>query len=217
MDILEKLTSLTGILLQGFGTTFAIFSITLIFSIPLGMVIAFGRMSKHKSVRIPVSAYISIMRGTPLMLQIIFIYFAPKIIFHLQYDRFLAVCIAFVINYAAYFAEIFRGGIQSMEKGQYEAASTLGFTRLQTFFKIILPQVIKRVLPATGNEVITLVKDTSLAQVVGVMEMFSLASKHTSTMTSVLPLVIAGVVYYIFNFVVAWIFGRIEKHLGYYR
>lgn len=216
---------LSVILLEGMLVTLEIFFLTLIISIPIGVLVAIMKMSKHKIIRYPTAFYISIMRGTPLILQIIFIYFAPSLILqavaphllgNLHYDRFTAVIIAFSINYAAYFAEIFRGGIQSISKGQYEAAEALGMTKTQTFFRIILPQVIKRVMPACGNEVITLVKDTSLAQVIGVTEMFSLAQKHTSGQSSIVPLFVAGLFYFVFNWLVTYIFDFAEKKLQYY-
>ena len=213
----EYLSKLIGILLQGMGISLKIFALTLIFSIPLGMVVALGKMSKHKWISIPVTFYISIMRGTPLILQLIFVYFGPYYIFGVSYDRFTAAIIAFAINYAAYFAEIFRGGIESMPVGQYEASASLGFTRIQTFFKIILPQVVKRIIPASSNEVITLVKDTALAQTIGVIEMFSLAQKQSSFKFSVMPLFVAGIFYFILNWLVSLIFSFIEKKLNYYR
>lgn len=212
------ISKLLPILFEGLGTTMKIFTLTLVISIPLGVVVSLLRMSKIAPVRWIVSAYILIMRGTPLMLQIMFIYFAPNFLFHLDTpDRFSAVIVAFSINYAAYFAEIFRGGIQSMPKGQYEAAEVLGLTRPQAFMQIILPQVVKRVLPSTANEVITLVKDTSLAQVVAVTELFALAKKQTSGLSSVIPLFVAGIFYFVLNWVLTILFDYIEKKLNYYR
>ncbi len=205
---------------EGLITTIVIFVLTLVFSLPLGLVVSFGRMSKNRILQTLVKVYISIMRGTPLMLQLIVVYFAPYYVFHLKISpayRFVAVIIAFSINYAAYFAEIYRGGIESMPQGQYEAAKVLGFTRTQTFFKIILPQVIKRILPSITNEVITLVKDTSLAFVIAVAEMFTIAKQIAAAETSVMPLMIAGVYYYIFNLIVAIGMEKIEAHYAYYK
>ena len=163
---------------SGMMTTIQIFLLTLIFSLPLGLLVAFGRMSKNVVIRTITKIYISIMRGTPLMLQLLVVYFGPYYIFGVNISssyRAYAVVIAFAINYAAYFAEIYRGGIESMPVGQYEAAKVLGYGKTQTFVKIILPQVIKRILPSVTNEVITLVKDTSLAFSIAYAEMFSQA------------------------------------------
>ena len=203
--------------IEGTGVSLQVFFLTLFFSVPLGFLVAFGRMSRVRVVRESVGLYILIMRGTPLILQIIFIAFAPYYIFSVTYDRFVAVIISFSINYAAYFAEIFRGGIESMPRGQYEAAACLGFTKTQTFFKIILPQVIKRILPASSNEVITLVKDTALAQVIGVTELFSLAQKQMNNIGSIMPLFVAGVFYFVMNWAVSTGFNLSEKKLSYYR
>lgn len=213
----EYMLKLLPILIQGVLISLKIFGLTLIFAIPLGFVVSFAKRSKIKILAIIIKVYILIMRGTPLLLQIIIVYFGPYYVFGLSYDRFTAVIIAFVLNYAAYFAEIFRGGIESMPVGQYEAAGALGFTKTQTFFRIILPQVVKRIIPATANEVITLVKDTSLAQIIGVIELFSLASKQASFKTSVIPLFVAGVFYFVLNWAVTEIFNYIEKRLNYYK
>ena len=207
-------------LTKGFLITVEIFVLTLLFSLPLGLIIAFGRMSKCFILRTITKIYISVMRGTPLMLQLIVVYFGPFFIFQIQLGRsyrFLAVIIAFVLNYAAYFAEIYRSGIESMPSGQYEAAKVLGYSKSQTFFKIILPQVIKRILPAVTNETITLVKDTSLSFVLSIVEMFTTAKQIASSETSIMPLMIAGLFYYIFNLVVALGMELIEKKLSYYR
>lgn len=197
-----------------------IFTITLVFSLPLGLLISFGRMSKIKIIRVITKVYISVMRGTPLMLQLMVVYFGPYYIFRIRISdsyRMIAVMIGFVINYAAYFAEIYRGGIESMPIGQYEAARVLGYKKSQTFVKIIMPQVIKRILPAVTNEVITLVKDTSLAFVLAVMEMFTVAKQLAASQTSVMPFVAAGIFYYIFNLLVAVVMEKIENKLNYYR
>lgn len=181
---------------EGFLVTVEIFALTLLFSLPLGMLVAFGRMSRCKIVKLIAKLYISVMRGTPLMLQIIVVYFGPYYMFRLKMGigyRFSAVIIAFVINYAAYFAEIYRSGIESMPKGQYEAAEVLGYSKAQTFVRIILPQVIKRVLPSITNETITLVKDTSLAFTISIAEMFTVAKQIGAAQTSVVPLLAAGI------------------------
>ena len=204
---------------QGFGVTLQIFFLTLVGSLPLGVVVALARMSRVKPISWIMKVYISVMRGTPLMLQMFFIYFAPYYIFGIPLSmesKFSATIVAFIINYAAYFAEIYRSGIQSIPRGQYEAAEVLGYSRLQTFMKIVLPQVIKRILPAMGNEIITLVKDTSLAFAIGVAEMFSTAKALVASQVSMLPFVFAAVFYWVFNFVVEVILGRVEKKMGYY-
>ena len=197
-----------------------LFLVTLIFSLPLGMVVAFGRMSKNRLLQGVVKAYISIMRGTPLMLQLMVVYFGPYYLFKIKITnsyRIWAAWIGFVVNYAAYFAEIYRSGIQSMPAGQYEAAKLLGYSKPQTFFKIILPQVIKRILPSVTNEVITLVKDTSLAFTISVLEMFAIAKALASSQTSLIPFVAAGVFYYLFNLVVAMAMDFAERKLAYYQ
>lgn len=207
-------------LVKGMGTTVEIFFLTLLFALPLGLVLSFGRMSKKKPIQIISKFYISVMRGTPLMLQLIVVYFAPYYVFGLKISpgyRFVAVIIAFVLNYAAYFAEIYRSGIESVPIGQYEAAEVLGYSKAQTFFKIILPQVIKRILPPVTNETITLVKDTSLAFVLAEAEMFTIAKQIAAKETSIMPLMAAGVFYYIFNLLVAGFMEHLEKKLNYYR
>ena len=204
---------------QGFGVTLQIFFLTLVGSLPLGVVVALARMSRVKPIAWIMKFYISVMRGTPLMLQMFFIYFAPYYIFGIPLSmesKFSATIVAFIINYAAYFAEIYRSGIQSIPRGQYEATEVLGYSRLQTFMKIVLPQVIKRILPAMGNEIITLVKDTSLAFAIGVAEMFSTAKALVASQVSMLPFVFAAVFYWVFNFVVEVVLGRVEKKMGYY-
>lgn len=213
-------TKILAQLLSGMGVSIQIFVITLLFSLPLGLLVAFGRMSKHKILSAIVKLYISIMRGTPLMLQLMVVYFGPYYVFGIKVSngyRIWAALIGFVINYAAYFAEIYRSGIQSMPVGQYEAAKLLGYSKGQTFFIIILPQVIKRILPSVTNEVITLVKDTSLAFTISVAEMFSTAKALASSQTSMVPFAAAAIFYYVFNFVVAWIMDFAEKKLAYYR
>lgn len=215
-----ELAGILGQLGGGMIVSVEIFILTLLFSLPLGLVIAFGRMSKNIVLSSIVKIYIAIMRGTPLMLQLIVVYFAPYYVFGMKISqgyRFVATIIAFSINYAAYFAEIYRSGIQSMPVGQYEAAKVLGFSKPQTFFKIILPQVIKRIIPPVTNETITLVKDTSLAFVIAVTEMFTIAKQISSKEASVGPLMVAGVFYFIFNYVVAFVMEFIEKKMNYYR
>ena len=216
MDIVwSTLTQLS----QGLGYTLAIFGLTLIFSIPLGLLVCKGRMSKLLPVSAIFRLYISVLRGTPLMLQLLLVYFGPYYIFRVNLGnnyRFIATIIAFSLNYAAYFAEIFRGGLQSMSKGQYEAATVLGFSKAQTYFKIILPQVVKRVLPSVSNEIITLVKDTSLAQVLSVTEMFTKASAAASKQVSVMPFIVAGLFYYFMNLIIEVILNRVEKSMSYY-
>ena len=206
-------------LLRGLLVSVEIFLCTLAIALPLGFAIAFGRMSKNAVVASIFRFYVSVVRDTPLMLQIMFVYFAPYMFFGLplsNYPRFLATVIAFGLNYAAYFAEIYRGGILSVDRGQSEAAMALGIPKGMTFFRIILPQVVKRVMPAVGNEVITLVKDTSLAFTIAVAEMFTIAKQLSSAQTTMTPLVAAGAFYYVFNFIVAWTIERIEKRLSYY-
>ncbi len=207
-------------LMDGMGTTVMIFFITLLFSLPLGLLLSFGRMSKNLILRNLAKLYISVMRGTPLMLQLFVVYFGPYYIFRITISssyRMYAVFIAFSINYAAYFAEIYRGGIESMPVGQYEAARVLGYSRIQTFFKIIMPQVIKRILPSVTNEIITLVKDTSLAFSIAYAEMFTAAKAIAASQKSMVPFIAAGVFYYVFNLLVAVIMDFWEKKLSYYR
>lgn len=216
MGIGLMLSQLAG----GMLTTVEIFIVTLILSLPLGLLVAFGRMAKNPVLRTIFKVYISIMRGTPLMLQLMVVYFGPYYIFGIQISqsyRMLAVFIAFALNYAAYFAEIYRGGIESMPQGQYEAAQILGYSRSQTFLKIILPQVIKRILPSVTNEVITLVKDTSLAFAIAVTEMFTQAKALAASQVSMMPYIAAGLFYYVFNLLVAGLMEHIEKKMDYYR
>lgn len=215
--------SIQMILLQlakGMVVSVEIFILTLLFSLPLGLLVSFGRMSKNIMVRSIAKIYISIMRGTPLMLQLLVVYFAPFYVFGIKIDasyRFIAVILAFSINYAAYFAEIYRSGIESMPTGQYEAAKVLGYGKGQTFLKIIFPQVMKRILPSITNEIITLVKDTSLAFAIAQAEMFTIAKQIAAAQTTIMPLMTAGVFYYIFNLLVATVMERIERACAYYR
>ena len=208
-----------GILMEGFALTAEIFLITLVGSLPLGVVVALARMSKFKPLAWLAQLYISILRGTPLMLQLMALMFGPYYLFGLQMGqdwKYIACSIGFIINYAAYFAEIYRSGIQSIPRGQYEAAEVLGYTKVQTFMKIVLPQVIKRILPAMGNEVITLVKDTSLAFVLGIMEMFSAAKALAASEVSMVPYAIAALIYWVFCLLIEFILNRVEKRLDYY-
>ena len=230
-------------LTAGFGKTLVIFGLTLAFSLPLGLVVCLGRMSKwapfrfldrargsgaervtwaskFRPIQLVFKFFISILRGTPLMLQLLAVCYGPYYLFHAKLSAtwtFTALILGFVINYSAYFAEIYRGGIESMPVGQYEAAEVLGYTKLQTFFKIILPQVIKRILPSVTNEVITLVKDTSMAFVLAYAEMFTLAKQIAAAKTTFAPLFVAGVFYFVFNAVVAYVMEFFEKKMSYYR
>jgi len=204
-------------MLEASTVTLEVFFLTLIFSLPLGLLVAKGRMSHLKIVNIPIKFYLLIMRGTPLILQLIFFYFAPYSLFGITFDRFWAAILAFSLNYAAYFSEIFRGGIQSIPVGQHEAAAILGFSKAQTFFKIIMPQVIKSIIPPMGNEFMTLVKDTALAQTIGVMELFRIANTSSSQYFSTVPIFVAGVFYLIMNAVVSYGFSFASKKLEYYR
>ena len=213
---------LLGVMKQiasGFGSTLIIFFFTLLFSMPLGILVALGRMSKFKPLSLLIQAIISILRGTPLMLQLIVVFYGPYYLFGIKLSsnwRLIATLIGFSINYAAYFAEIFRAGIQSIPVGQTEAATVLGYTKTQTFIKIIFPQRVKRTIPPVTTEVITLVKDTSLAFVLAYQEMFTYAKQVSSAMSSLMPLFVAGVFYYIFNLVVTIAMNRIEHALSYY-
>lgn len=216
MSLYVLISQLAG----GMLTSVVIFVLTLLLSLPLGLLVAFGRMSRNWLLRWIFKIYISVLRGTPLILQLMVVYFGPFFLFGIQMPRnyrFTAVIIGFVLNYAAYFAEIYRSGIESMPTGQYEAARVLGYTKAQTFFRIILPQVIKRILPPVTNEAITLIKDTSLAYAISVQEMFTIARAFASAQASMIPFVAAGIFYYIFNFVVAYGMEWIEKKLSYYR
>ena len=213
----SKLWNLTELLLQGAGVTLSIFFLTLLFAVPLGVLFAQARMSKHAVLRAPTSLYIYLMRSTPLMLQIMFVYFLLPQILPFKVDRFSAVIFAFAVNYAAYFAEIFRSGIQSIPAGQYEAAKVLGYTKTQTFFCIILPQVVKRVLLPMPNESITLIKDTALASTVAVVELMTIAKKQVSSSSSVEPYLLAIVFYLVLNGVAEQLCKLAEKRLSYYR
>ncbi|MEG0740966.1 MAG: amino acid ABC transporter permease [Clostridia bacterium] len=213
----DRLWNLVKLLLDGAGVTLSIFFFTLVLAVPLGMLVAQGRMSRRTLLRAPISLYIYFMRGTPLMLQIMFIYFLLPQLLPFQVDRFSAVIFAFAINYAAYFAEIFRSGIQSIPAGQYEAAKVLGYTRLQTFFRIVLPQVAKRVLLPMTNEVITLIKDTALASTVAVVELMTIAKKQVSSSSSIEPYIVAILLYLLLNGLAEQLCKLAERKLDYYR
>ena len=215
--MLEKMWAIALQLRSGMANTMWIFALTLLFSLPLGLIVCFGRMTKFWPLRWLTTLYISVMRGTQLILQLLVVFFGRYYLFRLPlWPRFTAVIAAFSINYAAYFAEIYRGGIQSMPAGQSEAAKVLGYNRAQAFAKIILPQVIKRILPSITNEVITLVKDTSLAFSIAYIEMFTQAKMIAAAQTSMIPFAVAGIFYYIFNYLVMWVMDSIEKRLQYY-
>ena len=229
----EEILQCTGVILNYLVPTLKVFGFTLLFSIPLGMVVALLKMCKFKPVSWLINVYILIMRGTPLMLQIITIYYAIPMMkvsdsaflqnllagVDIKSDsyQFNALIVAFALNYAAYFAEIFRGGIESIPKGQYEAAAALGMTKSQTFFRVVLPQVIKRIVPASSNEVITLVKDTSLASVIAYAEIFRKAKEQMVSYSNLTPLFIAGVFYFIMNAILTTLFATVEKKLDYYK
>ena len=229
----EEILQCTGVILKYLVPTLKVFGFTLLFSIPLGMIVALLKMCKFKPVSWLINVYILIMRGTPLMLQIITIYYAipmmkvsDSVFLQTLFDgidiksesyQFNALIVAFALNYAAYFAEIFRGGIESIPKGQYEAAAALGMTRSQTFFRVVLPQVIKRIVPASSNEVITLVKDTSLASVIAYAEIFRKAKEQMVSYSNLTPLFIAGVFYFIMNAILTTLFAAVEKKLDYYK
>ena len=214
-----KLITMINLMLEGMGGTCAIFFLTLLFSLPLGMVVALLRMSKNKVVSNVTRAIISVLRGTPLMLQLIAVTYGPYYLFQFSVskNKLIPVVIAFAINYAAYFAEIYRSGIESIPVGQYEASVILGYSKVQTFFRIILPQVIKRIMPSVTNEVVTLVKDTSLAFTVSYVEMFTIGKNLANSQTSFVPFVVAGVFYFLFNAIVDFVMGKAEKSMNYYR
>ena len=208
-----------GLLFEGFGFSVTIFFITLAGALPLGIVVALLRMSKLKVVSAIARLYISIMRGTPLMLQLMAIMFGPYYLLGISTGsdwKMWACSIGFILNYAAYFGEIYRSGIQSIPVGQYEACEVLGYTKSQTFFQVILPQVFKRILPALGNEIITLVKDTSLAFVLGIGEIFSQAKAIAAKEVSMLPYALAALIYWVFCLIISWILNRLEKRMDYY-
>ena len=214
-----ELSVMLQLLISGLGMTLQIFVITLVGALPLGVLVALARMSSFKPLALVARFFISVLRGTPLMLQLMAWMFFPYYVFGMSLTsdwKFYACAIGFILNYSAYFAEIYRSGIQSIPRGQYEAAQVLGYTSAQTFMFIVLPQVVKRILPAMGNEVIALIKDTSLAFVLGVMEMFTQAKAIAASQVSMLPYLIAAAIYWCFTLVVEFILSRIEKKLSYY-
>ena len=215
MNLLQMIVKMS----EGLGRTCAIFGLTLVFSMPLGMIVALLRMSKNKIISNIMRFIISVLRGTPLMLQLLAVTYGPYYLFGLSVSRnkLIPVVIAFAINYAAYFAEIYRGGIESIPVGQYEAAEVLGYSKAKTFIRIILPQVIKRIMPSVTNEVVTLVKDTSLAFTVSYQEMFTIGKQIANSQTSFMPFVVAGVFYFVLNAIVDFVMGRVEKKLDYYK
>lgn len=207
----------TAQLADGFLTTLLIFGITLVCSLPLGLLITFGSMSRIPPIKWLVKTFVWIIRGTPLMLQIIIVFYGPGLIFGWDaLPRLVAVLIAFVINYACYFSEIYRGGIESIPKGQYEAGLVLGMTKKQIFFKIVLFQVIKRIVPPMGNEIITLVKDTSLARVIMVVELVQAAQSIVAQKAIIWPMFYIGAFYLLFSGLLTILLNRVEKKLNYY-
>lgn len=214
MDLMTMVLKMS----EGLGKTCAIFFLTLLFSLPLGMIVALLRRSKNKIVSNVTRFFISVLRGTPLMLQLIAVTYGPYYLFGFTVSRnkLIPVVIAFAINYAAYFAEIYRSGIDSMPVGQYEAAEVLGYSKVQTFMKIILPQVIRRILPSMTNEIVTLVKDTSMAFTVSYQEMFTIGKQIANSQTSFMPFIVAGVFYYVFNAIVGFAMGKVEDKMNYY-
>ena len=215
MSLMTIVTKMAG----GLEKTCAIFFLTLLFAIPLGMIVALLRGSKIKIISWLAKIYISVLRGTPLMLQLLAVTYGPYYLFGagVARNKLIPVVIAFSINYAAYFAEIYRGGIESIPVGQYEAAEVLGYTKLQTFMRIILPQVVKRIMPSVTNEIVTLVKDTSMAFTVSYQEMFTIGKQIANSQTSFVPFIVAGVFYYVFNAIVGFVMGRVEKRMNYYK
>lgn len=203
-------------MLEGLKITLSVFFITLILSIPLGVIIAFLRLSKNKIISKIANIYILIMRGTPLLLQLVFVFFGLPLM-GIVFDRFEAVIVAFALNYAAYFAEIFRGGLESIDKGQFEGAFVLGFSKFEMYRKIIFPQVIKRVLPAMSNEVITLIKDTAIVYAIGLNDILRIAQIAQNQQASILPLLEAGLIYLALIGILTLMFKKIENKYAYYR
>ena len=216
---LDNVTGIIAQLSNGIWASLLLFVLTLIFSMPIGLLVTFARRSRFKVVEMITKFYISVMRGTPLMLQLIVVYFAPYYLFRVPLSssyRFYAAVIGFSLNYAAYFAEIYRSGIEAVPKGHYEAAKVLGYSRQQTFMKIVFPQMVRHVIPPVTNEIITLVKDTSLAYAIAYVEMFTLAKQVAAAQSSILALFVAGLFYYVFNLLVAFVMGKVEKKMNYY-
>jgi polar amino acid transport system permease protein len=217
----EAIMKLLGYMLSASTVTIKIFVFTILFSLPLGLIIAMGRMTKLKIIQWPVKLYLLIMRGTPLILQLFLVYFGPSLFLGIRYKsdnaRLIAAIVAFVLNYGAYFAEIYRSGLEGIPKGQKEAAIVLGFSKWQTFYKITLPQVVKRILPPMGSEFMTLIKDTALAMSIGVAEIYQLATSRMSATASIIPLIMAGAFYLIMNAIVSKGFAILEKKMDYYK
>lgn len=204
-------------LLEGLGQNLQLFLLTLVFALPLGLIITFGSMSKFLPLKILTKTFVWIIRGTPLMLQLFVVFYVPGLVFGFPMkSRMLAATIAFVINYACYFSEIYRGGIESIPNGQYEAGQVLGLTKTQTFFKVVLMQVVKRIIPPMGNEFLTLVKDTSLARVIAVSEIIMAAERFTAR-GLIWPLFYTAVYFLAFSGILTLLFGWIEKKFSYYR
>ena len=215
---MDMFFSVSAELMRGFGETLKIFLLTLVFSIPLGLVICFGSMSRFQPLRLVVRGVIWVVRGTPLMLQLLVIFFGPGLLFDAEaLPRFTAALVAFSLNYACYFSEIYRGGIESIPKGQYEAGQVLGMTKNQIFYRVVLPQVIKRIIPPMGNEIITLVKDTALARTISVYELMWMGQAYIKSDGIIWPLFYTGAFYLLFSGLLTVLFGRLEKKLDYYR
>ncbi len=214
---MEYYLQTTHYIMEGASVTLRLFALTLIFSLPLGFIGAMGKTSRRRWLRLPLGFYTSVVRGTPLLLQLFFVYYGlPLMIPALRFERFSAAVFTFIINYAAYFVEIFRAGIQSIDRGQYEAAKVLGMNYRQTMVRIVLPQTVKRVLPPVANEAITLVKDTALVVVLGIGEILRNSKEIVSRDFTISPFVIAGIIYLIFNYGVVWIFARLEQKYAVY-
>ena len=219
MSFSEQFPVVFAALNTGFLQTLKLFAVTLLGAIPLGLIISFGSMARFKPLAYLTRTVVWIFRGSPLMLQLLAVTYGPYYLFELPVSRnkLIPVVIAFAINYAAYFAEIYRGGIESMPVGQYEAAEVLGYTKVQTFIHVILPQVFKRIMPSITNEVVTLVKDTSMAFTVSYQEMFTIGKQIANSETSFVPFLVAGVFYFVFNAIVDFVMGRVEKRMSYYQ
>lgn len=216
MELINEIIAFIPQVLEGLKVTIEIFIITLILSIPLGGIIALGRISKVKILNSITEVYVLILRGTPLLLQILFIFFGLPLI-NISIPRFPAAILAMVLNYGAYFGEIFRAGIISIDKGQFEGAEVLGLSKKDTFFRIIMPQALKRIFPPVANEIVTLVKDTALVYVVGLDELLKVAKIASNRLSSIMPFVVIGVVYLLFNSLITKVLESIEKRFGYYQ
>ena len=215
---MQLFLNVTGKLLAGASQAAIIFALTLVAALPLGLLIAFCSMSRFKPLRALSRTFVWIIRGTPLILQVVIVFYGPGLIWEVQgFDRMTAVVVAFIINYAAYFSEIYRGGIESIPKGQYEAAQVLGLTGPQTFLHITLLQVVKRIVPPMSNEIITLVKDTSLARVIAIREIIMEAQTFIKTQSLLWPLFYAGAFYLVFNGLLTLLFGYLERRLSYFK